>query len=134
LWVKLCQAIGGDDLIDDPRYATNAMRMKALDTLIPSLEALFAKKTAEEWVDILLEAGVPAAPILNYDEATTSPQAEARNMVLPIDHPVEGRIRTLGFPVKLSRTPQAVRHAPPLLGQHTREIMLESGLDPEQFE
>lgn len=134
LWARLCEAIGGEALLDDPRYATNAQRMKALDTLIPSLEALFEKKTAEEWVDILLEAGVPSAPILNYDEATTSPQAVAREMVLPIEHPVEGTIRTLGFPVKLSRTPQAVRHAPPLLGQHTREIMLESGMEAERYE
>ncbi|MFW7340429.1 CoA transferase [Pollutimonas sp. H1-120] len=134
LWTALCRAIGGDALLDDERYATNADRIKNLAPLIESLEAIFSTKTAEEWVDIIQEAGVPTAPILNYQEATTSEQAQARQMVLPIEHPVEGSINTLGFPVKLSRTPQKVRHAPPLLGQHTREVLLESGLDPEQFD
>lgn len=134
LWTALCQAIGGETLLGDARYATNADRIKNLAFLIDELETIFSKRTAEEWVEIILEAGVPAAPILNYHEATTSEQAQARQMVLPIDHPVEGRINTLGFPVKLSRTPQTVRHAPPLLGQHTREVMLESGVAPEQFD
>src|SRR5690606_7894963 len=102
--------------------------------LIESLETIFAAKTAQEWVDIILEAGVPAAPILDYHEATTNEQAQARQMVLPIEHPVEGRVNTLGFPVKLSRTPQVVRHAPPLLGQHTREVLLECGVGQERFE
>lgn len=134
LWTALCRAIGGDTLLDDARYTSNADRIKNLAPLIENLESIFATKTAEEWVNIILEAGVPAAPILDYHEATTNEQAKARQMVLPIEHPVEGTINTLGFPVKLSRTPQAVRHAPPLLGQHTREVLLESGLDPEQFD
>lgn len=134
LWTALCRAIGADALLDDERYATNADRIKNLAPLIESLEAIFSTKTAEEWVDIIQKAGVPTAPILDYQEATTSEQAQARQMVLPIEHPVEGTINTLGFPVKLSRTPQKVRHAPPLLGQHTREVLLESGLDPEQFD
>lgn len=134
LWIALCRAIGADTLLDDERYATNADRIKNLAPLIESLEAIFSTKTAEEWVDIIQKAGVPTAPILDYQEATTSEQAQARQMVLPIEHPVEGTINTLGFPVKLSRTPQKVRHAPPLLGQHTREVLLESGLDPEQFD
>lgn len=134
LWTALCRAIGADTLLDDERYATNADRIKNLAPLIESLEAIFSTKTAEEWVDIIQKAGVPTAPILDYQEATTSEQAQARQMVLPIEHPVEGTINTLGFPVKLSRTPQKVRHAPPLLGQHTREVLLESGLDPEQFD
>ncbi|MVW70719.1 CaiB/BaiF CoA-transferase family protein [Bordetella sp. 15P40C-2] len=134
LWTALCRAIGGDALLEDPRYATNADRIKNLAPLIESLEAIFATRTAQEWVDIILEAGVPAAPILDYHEATTNEHAQARQMVLPIEHPVEGRVNTLGFPVKLSRTPQVVRHAPPLLGQHTREVLLESGIDPERFE
>lgn len=134
LWTALCQAIGGQALLDDPRYGTNADRMRNLATLIPDLEAIFARKTADEWVAILLDAGVPAAPILDYHEATTNEHAQARQMVLPIEHPVEGTIRTLGFPVKLGSTPQAVRHPPPLLGQHTREVLREAGLDDARFE
>jgi crotonobetainyl-CoA:carnitine CoA-transferase CaiB-like acyl-CoA transferase len=67
--------------------------------------------------------GVPAGPIYNYDEALASEQAVAREMVLEIDHPVEGKVKALGFPVKLSGTPQQVRHPAPLLGQHTDEML-----------
>ena len=71
---------------------------------------------------------MPAAPIYDYAEALASEQAVARNMVMEIQHPVEGETRALGFPVKLSGTPQQVRHPPPLLGQHTDEILAEIGL------
>ncbi|PMY00656.1 CoA transferase, partial [Pseudomonas sp. GW460-13] len=84
----------------------NAARIRNRAALIPEIEAEFARKPATEWVDALLAAGVPAAPIFTYDEALASEQAVARDMVLEIDHPVEGRVKALGFPVKLSGTPQ----------------------------
>jgi len=81
-----------------------------------------ARRPADEWVAALLAAGVPAAPILDYEEALDSEQARARNMVMEIEHPVEGTVKALGFPVKLSGTPQQVRYPAPLLGQHTNEV------------
>ena len=78
---------------------------------------------------LLLAAGVPAGPILNYAEALGSDHAKERGMVMEIDHPVEEKVRSIGFPVKLSETPQQVRLPPPLLGEHTEAVLAELGMD-----
>jgi crotonobetainyl-CoA:carnitine CoA-transferase CaiB-like acyl-CoA transferase len=129
LWILLCQAVQRPDLLENPLFQTNADRMKHRVALVQTLEESFALRDADEWIEILQAAGIPAAPILTYAEALVSEQAEARNMVMEMDHPVEGTIKQLGFPVKLHGTPQELRYPPPLLGQHTDEIMQELGLD-----
>ncbi|PWK32615.1 CaiB/BaiF CoA transferase family protein [Cupriavidus plantarum] len=129
LWTALCDVIGRPDLVADPRFVDNAARIRHRDVLIEAIEAEFARKNADEWVEALLAAGVPAAPIYTYDEALVSEQAVAREMVLDIDHPVEGPVKVLGFPVKLHGTPQQVRHPAPLLGQHTEQVLGEFGFD-----
>jgi crotonobetainyl-CoA:carnitine CoA-transferase CaiB-like acyl-CoA transferase len=134
LWTALCEVIGRPDLPADPRFIDNVARIKNRLELIPLLEAEFARRTATEWVDALLAAGVPAAPINDYAEALDSEQARARNMVMEIDHPVEGKTKALGFPVKLSGTPQQVRYPAPLLGQHTDEVFDEIGLSAARIE
>jgi crotonobetainyl-CoA:carnitine CoA-transferase CaiB-like acyl-CoA transferase len=96
--------------------------------LIDELEKSFAARTSSEWVDILLAAGIPAGPILNYAEALASEQVKAREAVIELDHPVEGRVKSIGFPVKLSETVQRVRRPPPLLGEHNDEILDELGI------
>jgi crotonobetainyl-CoA:carnitine CoA-transferase CaiB-like acyl-CoA transferase len=86
-----------------------------------------------EWVNALLAAGVPAAPIYNYEQALASDHVAARQMVMNVPHPVEGTFRSLGFPVKMRGTPQQVRYPPPLLGEHSREIrqeLVDKGLLP----
>jgi crotonobetainyl-CoA:carnitine CoA-transferase CaiB-like acyl-CoA transferase len=110
------------------------LRIRNRGVLIEELEREFAHRSADEWVDALLAVGVPAGPIYNYAEALNSEQAVAREMVLKIQHPVEGETRALGFPVKLSATPQQVRHPAPLLGQHTDEILGEIGLSAEAID
>ncbi|MGO4331238.1 CaiB/BaiF CoA transferase family protein [Cupriavidus sp. 2TAF22] len=129
LWTALCEVIERPDLLQDARFTDNAARIRNRDMLIGEIEGEFARHPAAHWVDALLAAGVPAAPILNYDEALVSEQAVAREMVLEIDHPVEGRVKALGFPVKLGGTPQQVRYPAPLLGQHTQQVLAEFGLD-----
>jgi crotonobetainyl-CoA:carnitine CoA-transferase CaiB-like acyl-CoA transferase len=130
LWNALCAVIGRDDLTKDARFTDNVLRIRNRGVLIEELEREFARRTASEWVDALLAAGVPAAPILDYAEALASEQAVAREMVLKIHHPVEGETRALGFPVKLGGTPQQVRHPAPLLGQHTDQVLGEIGMTP----
>ncbi len=130
LFNMLCEAIGRPDLLKVPAYATNALRMENRERLIRDLETTFMQEDRDHWVDLLLEAGVPAGPISDFAEALQSPQAEARGTVMEIDHPVEGRVRSIGFPVKMSGTPQKVRRHPPLLGEHTDEILAELGLAP----
>ena len=134
LWTALCEVIGREALIADPRFVDNAARLRNREALVAEIESALADRTADEWVEALLAAGVPAARIHDYAEALTSEQAIAREMVIEIEHPVEGRVRVLGFPVKLSATPQQVRRAPPLLGQHTDEVLGEIGFSSERIE
>lgn len=134
LWSALCGVIGREDLLKDLRFTDNVLRIRNRGVLIEELEREFVHRTADEWVDALLAVGVPAGPIYNYAEALNSEQAVAREMVLKIQHPVEGETRALGFPVKLSATPQQVRHPAPLLGQHTDEILGEIGLSAEAID
>ncbi|EON18756.1 bile acid-inducible L-carnitine dehydratase [Cupriavidus sp. GA3-3] len=134
LWAALCKVIERQDLLADPRFTDNVERIKNRAVLIPLLEAEFARWPASEWVDLLLAAGVPAAPIHNYEEALACEQSVARDMVMEMDHPVEGKVKVLGFPVKLRGTPQQIRRAAPLLGAHTREVFAELGLSSERIE
>lgn len=134
LWKSLCAVIGREDLTADPRFLTNVERMRNRVALIEEIEAALSKRRADQWVEALLAAGVPAAPIYNYGEALVSEQAQARQMVMSIDHPVEGKVNALGFPVKLSGTPQQVRYPAPLLGQHTEEVLREFGFSAARVE
>jgi formyl-CoA transferase len=130
LWRRLCIAIERPDLVDHPDYRTNALRMENRPALVAELEATIRTRPKHEWVELLLGAGIPAGPINDFREALENPHTEAREMVMEIDHPVEGRVRNIGFPVKLHGTPQAVRRHPPLLGEHRDEILRELGLAP----
>lgn len=133
LWISLCEVIGRQELIEDPRFLDNTARLRNREALIEEIEKSFAARSSEDWAEALLAAGVPAAPIYDYEQALQSEQASARDMVMEIDHPVEGTIKALGFPVKMSATPQEVRHPPPLLGQHTEAILAELGFDSEKI-
>src|ERR1051326_60476 len=129
LWQTLCEVLERSDLAADARFATIAARLANRLTLIEELEKTFAARTAAEWIDILLAAGIPAGPILNYAEALASEHAKVREAVMEFEHPIEGRVKSIGFPVKLSETKQGVRRHPPLLGEHNDEILNELGVD-----
>jgi formyl-CoA transferase len=131
LWQNLCQLLERPDLAGDARFATIAGRLQHRLALIEEIEKSLAARGANEWVEILLRAGIPAGPILNYSEALNSEQALARQAVMEIDHPVEGRVKSIGFPVRLSETVQRVRRPPPLLGEHNEEILDELGITGE---
>ena len=129
LYRRLCETMGREDLTDHPDYATNALRMKNRDALIADLETTLVTRTRQEWVQALLDAGIPAGPILDYAEALGNEHADARDMVMPINHPIEGEVRNIGFPVKLRGTPQRVRRHPPLLDEHRAELLRELGIE-----
>lgn len=131
LWLKLLAVMGRQELQEDQRFSTNAARVANREALIAALAPTFRERERQAWIDALLEAGVPAALILDYGEAVVSEQAEAREMVQMVPHPVEGEFKALGFPVKLSATPQQIRRPPPLLDEHADEIrreLVEKGL------
>ena len=126
-WQRLIEALGAPELGNDPRFITNAVRMRNLPALQAALTPLFKVRTSAEWLQRLEEAGVPAGPVLDVGQMHADPQALAREMIVETTHPVAGRVASLGLPIKFSETPGAVRRAAPVLGQHTREVLLEHG-------
>ena len=129
LWKQLCGVLHRQDLLVDPRFTTVSLRLANRKVLIEALEVSFKTRTSTEWIDGLLEVGIPAGPILSYPEAFESEHGRHRNMRMDIDHPVEGKVPNIGFAVKLSGTPQQVRMHQPLLGEHTQAILAEMGMD-----
>jgi len=134
LWTSLCQTMGRMDLLDDERFKDISSRLANREVLIEELEKTFVTRTREDWTQTLLDAGIPAAPMQTYPEAFQSGHAIHRGMRMDIDHPVEGMIPNIGFVPKLSGTPARVRRHPPLLGEHTREILAEAGISGDQVE
>ena len=128
LWQRLCSAVGRPELVDDPRFASNDDRMTKRGELVQELESALAARGTEDWVRSLGEAGVPCGAIHDYRQVFDDPHTRAREMSVELEHPVEGTIRALGIPVKLSDTPGAVRWPAPLLGEHTDEVLREAGL------
>ena len=129
LWRRTAEALGVPGLLDDPRFATPALRIAHVDELEAEIELVTATRTTREWAGVLEAAGVPAGPVLSYDEALADPQVEAREMIREMEHPLMGRIRTLGQPAKYSvSAPGAYHRPPPWLGQHTAQVLTELGL------
>lgn len=123
LFGALAQALGRPELADDPRFATNADRVANLEALNEIITPIWKTKPAADWIAALDAADVPAGPILPVDEVLAHPQVQAREMVTEVAHPTAGAVRLVGNPVKLSETPARVELAPPLLGQHTAEVL-----------
>lgn len=131
-WERLCAAIDRDDLARDPRFANPSDRMDNLEALAATLEETFARETSDHWLTALDAAGVPAGPIYALDEVYADPQVRARDMVVETEHPVAGKVRNIGIPIKLSETPGAFRRPAPTLGQHTDEVLRELGVSDER--
>jgi crotonobetainyl-CoA:carnitine CoA-transferase CaiB-like acyl-CoA transferase len=134
LWPNACRTLGLEELIDDPRFETPTKRVENHRELSRLFQEKFLEKTSEEWIPLFQEARIPVGPIKTVPEALADEHAKAREMVVEVDHPVIGRMKTLGVPVKFSETPGAVTRAAPVLGQHNEEIMLELGYAPEEID
>jgi formyl-CoA transferase len=123
-WLRFCRAVGRADLAVDTRFATNDLRVTHRDVLVPMLEELFAGRTVDEWVALLREHDVPGGPVNTVDRALESEQAQARRMVQTVEHP-GGPLRMVASPLGLHATPPVIRRPPPLLGEHTEEVLRE---------
>lgn len=135
LYRKYCAATGHPELADDPRFATNAKRVENRATLTPMLAAIMQQRTTKDWCEILDEAGVANGPINTIGQAFDEPQAKARGALFDIAHPLAGTARLIASPMHFSATPVAYSLAPPVLGQHSAEILRgELGLADEAIE
>ena len=123
LWEKACRALGREDLARDPRFDTEANRVSNRDVLVPLLNELLSARPAEEWLARLDQAGVSVGKIKTVAEVCESPHLKARGMVVKLPHPKAGSITVMGVPVRLHDTPGAATVPPPLLGEHTEEIL-----------
>jgi len=132
LFSRFC-AEAGIGLADDPRFRTNADRIRHRGELIPLLETVFRARPAAAWLELLTAVGIPAGPIATLDEIVKDPQVQAREMLVEVDHPSAGRITIPGIPVKYSGTPGSIRRPPPRLGEHTHEVLTELGLSAEEI-
>ncbi len=127
-WVRFLELLpDGEVLAQDQAFRTNADRVAHRERLEVEINKRLAGGSVEEWLDRFGGAGIPCGPILTPEAALEHPQLLAREMVVRMAHPKAGEIRTLGNPIKLSRTPTVPPVAPPTLGQHTREILEEVG-------
>ena len=127
LWIRLCQMLGREDLLQDPRFASNKERVKHRHVLVPILQGETQKFPTTVLNEMLDKAGVPCAPVNTLDNVLTDPQTQAREMIVDIPHPLIPDLRLLGLPIKLSKTPGDVRLPPPLKGQHTEEVLIGMG-------
>lgn len=118
----LCGMVGKPELADDPRFKTNALRVKHNDEIVAILQAEVARRSTAEWMTALEAAGIPAGPVLHHDEVFADPQILARGMVAEVVHSKAGRQKTLGVPLKMSANKTGIRRAAPLLGEHDAEL------------
>ena len=121
---RLTEAIGRPDLWEDERFRTNAGRVEHRRELVPLLAEIFRSRPRSEWLEVLRQAGVPVTPVNDVGEALADPQAEARGLLWQVEHPRLGETPLLASPLQhMSRTPAQPAAPPPLLGQHTREVL-----------
>ena len=137
-WLRLLEALEAPelrlDLRNDPRFLTNADRMRNLAALTATLTPMFKRRSSAEWLRRLEQAGVPAGPVLEISQMHADPQALAREMIVETVHPTAGHVKAIGLPVKFSDTPGGVRRAAPLFGQHTREVLRDNGFSDTEID
>jgi len=131
-WEAMCRAIGQEELIADPRFATSGDRKKREVELAALLEETFCRETTGHWMKVLEGAGVPSGPINDLGQVYSDPHVQAREMVVELEDPDLGRLKNVGIPVKLSLTPGRIRRRAPALGEHTQEVLLQAGYTAEE--
>ena len=133
-WERFANAIERSDLVTRNEFKDNASRLVNRESLERELELTLTTKTSSKWLEVLEKSGVPAGPILNISEVWNDPQVEARNMKVTLDHPTAGKITNIGLAATLYSTPGRITKPAPLLGEHTREILVDAGYSKKNIE
>lgn len=132
-FAKFCDIAGCPELAADPRFIRNADRVRHRDTLVPLLASLIKNRAKQDWLTALEAAKVPCGAINNLEEVFADPHVVAREMTVPMAHPGSDTLRLVASPMKLSGTPVQYRRPPPLLGEHTDEVLRERGWTPQEL-
>ena len=122
-WQKLCQVLDHAEWATDPRFTTNPARVQHREVLVPLLQEVFSTQDVVFWLHKIAAVEVPCGPVQALDQVFADEQVVARDMIWAVSHPTAGEIRLVGSPLKLSETPAACRSYPPLLGEHTEEVL-----------
>jgi formyl-CoA transferase len=122
-WGMLCDVLARPDMKTDSRFAANRDRVANREGLGAELNRIFSQRDVDDWLADMVQAGLPCGRINSIPEVFSHPQAEAREMTLESEHPTAGTVRLTGFPYKLSQTPAEIYRPPPLLGEHTEEVL-----------
>jgi formyl-CoA transferase len=133
LFVRLCELLGRPEWARDPEFADDTNRVRRKAKLAAAIETVTREQPRQHWLELLEANGIPCGPINDYAQVFADPQIAAREMAVDVDHPTLGRIRTLGFPVKMSVTPAVVGRRAPLLGEHTEEVLREVGYSDSEI-
>jgi crotonobetainyl-CoA:carnitine CoA-transferase CaiB-like acyl-CoA transferase len=131
---RLCEAVGMPGLAQEPCFVDNAARVRNRSTLTQMLQSVFQRGTVKEWVERLVAAGVPCGPVNDIAAVFGDPQVQARGLRMEVEHPAAGTLELVASPLRLSASPVSYRLPPPLLGEHTDEVLSELlGMTPAEL-
>jgi len=131
LWMAFCKLIERPELATDPRFATNAARVMNRQQTLAIVHEVMPTRTSAEWFKVLTEIGIPAAPLHTLSEFVQHPHARESGMIFDYEHPTFGSMHGVAQPIRLDGERPAPRRAPPMLGEHTIEVLSELGFDEE---
>lgn len=132
-WPQFCEALGHPELATDPRFENAINRRENCEEFIPILDQIFASRPRGEWMELLKATGMAVDVIHNLNDLAQDPQVLANEHIIEMDHEILGRIKAVGFPISMSKTPPAVQRRAPEFGEHTEEVLLGAGYSWEEI-